>query len=37
MLTPETCAQNLTRRILGGAGTLSLVPLDIDALSLIHI
>ncbi|MCG7231359.1 hypothetical protein QP919_00535 [Corynebacterium propinquum] len=31
MLTPETCAQNLTRRILGGAGTLSLVPLDIDA------
>lgn len=31
MLTPEICAQSLTRRILGGAGTLSLVPLDIDS------
>ena len=31
MLTPEICAQSLTRRILGGAGTLSLVPLDMDA------
>lgn len=31
MLTPEICAQSLTRRILGGAGTLSLVPLDVDA------
>lgn len=31
MLTPEDCAQSLTRRILGGAGALSLVPLDVDA------
>ncbi|MDK8846550.1 hypothetical protein QP888_08620 [Corynebacterium sp. MSK297] len=37
MLTPEICAQSLTRRILGGAGTLSLIPLDMDATASIAV